>query len=154
MSGTFRTGTLNAKEGGGENMTLTEVDGQLFVWPLPWVGIGGGYMLRGESTALSVAQWSAANVTAQFRGAFVGGLVSPVVAISFFPIAKFSGDSVKPLINSLAGEAGLDLQLGYVSVGFRYYVENFLFPVKPGTSDQRSDKFSTLRLRIGAKFGR
>ncbi|HEX7938319.1 MAG TPA: hypothetical protein VF483_04955, partial [Gemmatimonadaceae bacterium] len=153
LSGTYRTGTLTAKEGGGEDMGVTEVDGQVSIWPLPWFSIGGGYMLRGESTSLSIARWSAANVTAQFKGSYVGDFVSPVVGISFFPVSKFSGDSIAPSISSLAGEAGLDFRLGYVSVGFRYYIENFLFPVDPLTNEQRTDQFSTLRLRIGAKFG-
>jgi len=58
------------------------------------------------------------------------------------------------VISSLAGEAGLRLQARNVSLGFRYYVENFTIPGQAGTSDQRTDQVSTLRLRIGAKFGR
>jgi hypothetical protein len=153
-TGTFRTGTLTSSSVTGEDMALTEIDGQLVFWPSAWFGVGGGYMLRGESTDLSIAQWRAANLTALFRGTYVGGAVTTNVGVSFFPYAEFSGDSVPPEKSSLAGEAGLDLRYSYLSAGFRYYIENFSFPAKTGTTDKRSDQFSSLRFRIGLKFGR
>ena len=154
VTGAYRTGALVVKEGSGEDLNLTEIEGQVSYWPAAWFGIGGGYMLRGESTELSIAKWTAANVTTQLRGTYIGGLVTTNVAVSFFPMASFSGDTVPPEKSSLAGEAGLDLRIGYLSAGFRYYIENFTFPAKTGTTDQRSDQFSTLRLRIGMRFGR
>jgi hypothetical protein len=150
----FRTGTLVAREGAGEDLKVTEVDGQAIFWPTGWFGIGAGYMRRGESTDLSLAQWSAVNFSTQWRGSYVGGIVSTHIGVSFFPIASFTGDTVPPEKASLAGDAGLDIKFGYLSAGFRYYIENFSFPAKPGTDDKRSDQFSTLRFRIGAKFGR
>jgi hypothetical protein len=154
LSGTFKTGNLTVQQGTGEDMSVTEVDGQLTYWPAKWFGIGGGYMLRGESTELSVVQWSAANITALGRGTFVGGAVTTTVGISMFPISKFSGDSIGPEKTSLAGEAGVDLRVAGFVVGVRYHVENFTFPAKAGTSDQRTDQFSIIRLRIGTKIGR
>jgi hypothetical protein len=154
LSGTFKTGNLTVQQGAGEDMSVTEADGQLSFWPVKWFGLGGGYMVRGESTPLSLARWSAANVTAEGRGTFVGGAVTTTVGLSMFPYSAFSGDSIAPEKTSLAGEAGVDLRIAAFVVGVRYHVENFTFPAKAGTSDKRTDQFSTIRLRLGAKFGR
>ncbi len=154
LSGGYKTGTLAVTEGSGEDMSLTEVDGQLTLWPVHWFGLGGGFMLRGQSTEISVVRWQAANVTGQLRLPFVGDAVTTTVGVSMFPYAKFSGDSAKPQITSLAGEAGVDLRFAGFVAGIRYYIVNFVFPPDAGTTEQRKDQFSTLRLRIGFKLGR
>jgi hypothetical protein len=56
-------------------------------------------------------------------------------------------------VTSLTGEAGVDLRVSFFALGFRYYFERFTFPPPAGTTDQRIEQFSTLRFRIGAKFG-
>jgi hypothetical protein len=155
LSGTFKTGTLLPPNTVGEDLTVAEMDGQLALWPVSWFGIGGGYMLRGERTDLAREIWSAANVSAMTRGTFVGGAVSTFTAISLFPVSSYTGRpaDAQPEKTSLAGEAGLDLRISYFTAGFSYYVESFKFAVV-GTNPERVDQFSTLRLRLGLKFGK
>jgi hypothetical protein len=155
LSGTFKKGSL-VPTTVGENLTVAEMDGQVAVWPVSWFGIGGGYMQRGERTELGGLQkWTVPSVTAMTSGTFVGGAASMFTAISLFPASKYTGrpTDAQPKKTSLAGEVGLDLRLTRLTAGFSYYVESFKFAAV-GTNPKRVDQFSTLRLRLGAKFGK
>jgi len=156
LSGAFKTGTLISATTVGEDLTVAEMDGQLALWPVGWFGLGGGYLLRGERQDVGGLQtFSAVSVSAMTRGTFVGGNVSTFMAVSLFPASTYTGRpaDAQPEKTSLAGEAGLDLRIKYVTAGFSYYVESFKF-VAVGTSPERADQFSTLRLRFGLKLGR
>ena len=153
-SAAYRTGTLTPDSTVGPDLKLTEIDAQLAFWPAKWFGVGGGYLIRGESEDLSVARWTAASVTVMLRGAFIGDAVSTYGSFSLFPYAKFTGRPDTPEKTSLAGEVGLDVHISYLSAGFRYYAERFTFAALTGSTDLRSDRFSTLRFRIGLKLGR
>ena len=155
-TGAFRTGTLTPASPVGGNLAVSEFESQLAFWPSSWFGFGAGYLIRGESGDLSIERWTAVSVTpVMFRGTFVGNAVSTFAAVSIFPSSKFTGrPNDAPEKTSLAGEAGLDLRYSYLSLGFRYYVERFTFPALAGTTFQRTDQFSALRFRLGAKFGR
>jgi hypothetical protein len=153
ISTAFRTGTLLTESTTGEDLKVTELDAQLMLWPMPYFGIGTGYMIRGESTDLALEQWSAVNVTAMIRGVFVGNIISTFASASFFPISNFTGSVDAPEKSSLGAEAGLDLRFRLFSAGFRYYVERFSFP-ETLSGDKREDQFSTLRFRVGLTFGR
>jgi len=153
LSSSFRTGTLSDANSLVEDMSVTELDTQAAVWFSQWFGIGGGYLMRGERTKIGFATWQAVNASVLLKGTFIGDFVTTNAALSFFPTAKLGTRSDKPEIGSLAGDFGMDIRLGVVSAGFRYYVENFKFPVDKTTGDKRSDQFSSLRFRIGAKIG-
>lgn len=153
-SGAFRTGTLSPPDAVGEDLTVTEVDAQLAYWPAAWFGIGGGYLVRDEGTELNVVRWTAASASVMLRGTFIGDAVSTFGSISLFPYSVFSGRTDQPEKTSLAGEAGVDVHLGILSAGFRYYAERFTFAPLAGSTNVRADRFSTLRLRLGLKFGK
>ena len=153
-SGAFRTGTLSPDTTVGEDLKVTELDAQLAFWPAAWFGIGGGYLIRGQSTELSSVRWSAVSATLMFRGTFIGDIVSTYGSFSLFPISQFTGRADKPEKTSLAGEAGVDVHLGVLSAGFRYYAERFTFAALSGSGSERADRFSTLRFRIGTTFSR
>jgi len=155
LSGTFKTGTLLPPTTVGEDLTVAEMDGQLALWPVSWFGIGGGYLLRGERTDLGFESWTAASVTGMTRGTFVGGAISTFMAVSLFPASTYTGRpaDAQPEKTNLAGEMGLDLRIKYVTAGLSYYVESFKFAAV-GTNLERADQFSTLRLRLGLKFGK
>ncbi|HMC55553.1 MAG TPA: hypothetical protein VKH19_10305 [Gemmatimonadaceae bacterium] len=158
FSGDFRTGSLSTNQATGEDMTVSEVQGDITFSPVPWFGFGGGYVRRMEQTQLATQRWEFPRVSAMARFPFVGGAITSVTGISVLPGASYTGyiDSVgttiKPNPFSLAGEAGLELRTGVLSAALTYYVERFTFPVVAG--EERRDQFSTLRLRVGLQAGR
>jgi hypothetical protein len=139
-------------------MTVTEAEGQLIISPTPWFGLGGGYMMRHEKTQLATQRWTFPRVSATTRFTFVGGAVTTVTGISVLPAARYTGyvDStgaaVRPNPFSLGGEAGVEVNTGFLSAGISYYVERFTFPLLAG--ETRRDQFSALRLRVGLQAGR
>lgn len=157
-TGDFRLGTLTGDNSIGEDMKVTEFEGQLTWWPADWFGLRGGYTRRTESTILALQHWQFANATAVTRFRFVGGTINTIAAVSLLPWADFSGhldaagNRVSPNPSSLAGEAGLEIQTRFISAGVTYYVEKFTFPLVNG--EERRDQFSSLRVRIGLQTGR
>lgn len=154
----LRTGKLSTNRATGEEMTLTEMEGQLIFSPAPWFGFGGGYVMRNEKTDLATQRWTFPRVSAASRFAFVGGAVTTVTGVSVLPAANYTGhaDTTGKLLQpdpfSLAGEAGIEVRTGFLSAGITYYVERFTFPVLDG--HKRRDQFSSLRLRVGLQAGR
>ena len=157
-TGGLLTGSLGTNRPTGEEMTVTETEGQLIISPAPWFGLGGGYMVRNEKTQLATQRWTFPRVSATTRFTFVGGAFTTVAGISVLPAARYTGyaDStgaeVRPNPFSLAGEAGLEVNTGFLSAGIMYYVERFTFPVLAG--ETRRDQFSALKLRVGLQAGR
>jgi hypothetical protein len=158
LSGDVRTGSLNTSQATGEEMTVSEVEGNVTFSPAPWFGFGGGYVRRVEKTQLATQRWEFPRVSAAARFPFVGGKVTSVTGISVLPAASYTGytdstgTTIKPNPFSLAGEAGLELRTGVLTAALTYYVERFTFPVIAG--EERRDQFSTLRLKVGLQAGR
>ena len=158
FTGDFRLGTLTGDDGIGEDMRVTELDGQMTWWPAPWFGLRGGYTRRSENTVIGNQLWQFANATAVTRFRFVGGSISTYTAMSILPWGDFTGqedaagNKVSPNSLSLAGEMGLEAQTRYLSAALTYYVERFTFPEVNGV--ERRDQFSSLRLRLGMQLGR
>lgn len=154
----LRTGKLSTNRATGEDLSLTEAEGQLIFSPAPWFGFGGGYVMRTEKTDLATQRWTFPRVSATSRFTFVGGAVTTVTGVSVLPAAHYTGhaDTTGKLLQpdpfSLAGEAGIEVRTGFLSAGFTYYVERFTFPVLDG--NKRRDQFSALRLRVGLQAGR
>jgi hypothetical protein len=154
----MRFGTLTGEDNIGEDMLVTEIEGQLTYWPATWFGLRGGYLRRSENTNIARQRWQYANASAVTRFSFVGGAVSTVSAISLFPWASFTGhldamgNRVSPNPTSLAGEVGMELQTRLLNAAVIYYVERFSFPELSG--GERRDQFSMLRVRVGLMAGR
>jgi hypothetical protein len=154
----LRTGALSTNRPTGEEMTVTEAEGQLIFSPAEWFGFGGGYLVRYEKTDLATQRWTIPRVSAVSRFTFVGGAITTVTGFSVLPAASYTGyadstgKSVEPNPFSLAGEAGLEVRQGILTAGLTYYVERFTFPVLAGQI--RRDQFSALRLRVGLQVGR
>ena len=158
FTGDFRLGTLAGDNGIGEDLRVTEFEGQMTWWPAQWFGLRGGYTNRTESTIIARQKWQFANASAVTRFRFVGGAISTVTAVSILPWGDFTGNldaadnPVSPNSLSIAGEMGLEAQTRYLSAGLMYYVERFTFPEVNGA--ERRDQFSSLRLRLGMQLGR
>jgi hypothetical protein len=157
-TGDFRFGTLKGDNSIGEDMRVTEFEGQVTWWPADWFGLRSGYTRRTESTIIALQHWQFANATAVTRFRFVGGTINTIAAISILPWGDYSGhldaagNRVAPNNSSLAGEAGLEMQTRFISAGVTYYIERFTFPLVNG--EERRDQFSSLRVRIGLQAGR
>jgi hypothetical protein len=154
-SGDFRLGTLTPDINLGEDMKVTEVEGQLTFSPANWFALRGGYTVRAQSTPLAAQRWQFVSVSGVTRFRFVGGKLSTVTGISLLPYGSLQQSAtakLTPNATSLAGEAGLELATGPFSAGLLYHVERFTFPVQNG--NERVDQFSALRLKVGVQAGR
>jgi hypothetical protein len=154
----FRMGTLLTNQPTGEDLQVTEAEGDLTFSPTPWFGIRAGYAMRNDKTELATQHWTFPRASLVARFPFVGGTVVNTMAISVLPFAKYTGhvdgtgQEISPKPFSLGGEAGLEVHTGVFSAGVIYYVEKFTFPVLNG--ETRKDQFSTIRIRLGLQGGR
>jgi hypothetical protein len=152
LTGSFRTGSLTSSALTGEELAVTEFEGDITFAPTTWFGLRGGYVLRGESTPLATQNWQFARASAITRFTFVGGLVNTLTSVSILPAPTYSDTSYKASPFGLAGEAGLELHAGVLSMGLTYYVERLAFEAVNGFS--RKDQFSVLHLRFGLNYRR
>ena len=157
----FRTGQLSPTgASSGEDLTVTEIEGDVTFQPAPWFGLRAGYVRRVTKTELASQRWEFPRATAVTRFSFVGGGITTVTGISLLPGARYSGylDAQNRPINpdpfSLAGEAGLEAHSGNFTAALLYYAERFTFPRVNNNATARADQFSALRLRIGFQLGR
>lgn len=154
-SGNLRFGTLSPDdEAVGEVMNLTEVDGTLSIVPTDWVAFDFGGTIRGQGTSIAVQRWRFASAGITFRPQLTGERFRTVVGISLIPLGELAEtDSVKVKIEptSLAGDAGLEFRVAFFNAAVLYHTERISFAVKDG--EQRIDRFSMLRLRLGFQLG-
>lgn len=156
LHGDFRTGTLTAEEGAsGEDLRLTDAEGQLAFLPASWFAFRVGYTLRALVTPVAKQQWDFASVGLMARPKFIGDRITAVMAGSLIPYGQLrqtdsTATKVEP--TSLSGEAGLEFQTGFLNAAITYYVEKMTFPA--GNNTTRADRTSMMRLRLGFQFGR
>jgi hypothetical protein len=153
VSGDFRRGELSAEGIIGEPLTITEATGDVTFFITPWLGLGGGFARKSESTKIAMQRWDIPRASITALASFVGDFISTTTTFSVLPAANFTGmpDDHQPDIG-MAGEAGLELRRGSLDAGLTYYVERLPFPELRGRT--RVDQFSSLRLRMGFKIGR
>ncbi|HET9453326.1 MAG TPA: hypothetical protein VFO66_03490 [Gemmatimonadaceae bacterium] len=154
----LRGGTLSAgEESQAEDMTVTEVDGALTFSPASAFSIQLGATMRGEGTPTAAAQWFFGSVGAVFHPSLIGDRFRTVFGVSLIPYGTLTekrgvaARAIEP--TSLSGEAGLEFHAGWANVGLTYYSERISFPVE-STGNQRIDRFSMLRFRLGLQLGR
>ena len=156
LAGSYRTGTL-APEGNVaiEDMTLSEADAQITVAPASWISFQGGGTLRAQSTEIAVQRWQFATVTVAFHPRLIGDRFRTVVGATLIPYGQLLESEGKPArameSSSRAGDVGVEWQTRWVNAALLYHVERISFP-KEG-NDQRIDRFSMLRLRLGLQLG-
>lgn len=155
LTGDFRTGTLTPdKDVLGEDLNVTDVEGQLSFLPAPWIALRGGFTKRVESTETAVLHWQFASASVIVRPKFVGERVTAIIGGAIIPyglLKQTKTTTIKPEPTSMSGEAGLEFQTGFFNAAMTYYVEKFTFPVE---ANQRVDRFSMLRVRVGLQVGR
>lgn len=159
LTGSLRTGRLSPSGASGEDLTVTEVEGDLTLQPAPWFGLRGGYVVRTTTTDIATQRWAFPRASAVARFAFVGGAITTTTGISVLPGATYTGyldaqgDAINPAL-SVAGEAGIELHTGSFTAALLYYAERFAFPKVNNSTDGRTDQFSALRLKLGFQLGR
>ena len=156
-SATYRTGTLTADKGSvAEDMSLTEVEGALTFSPASAFSLRLGATARGEGTRTAAAQWFFGSVAAEFHPRLIGDNFRTVFGVTLIPYGSLTekkgapAKSIEP--TSLAGEAGLEFHAGWANLALTYYSERISFPVE-SSGNQRIDRFSMLRFRIGLQLG-
>lgn len=151
LGGEFKTGTLTATETLGNPTRLTEASGSITIQAFSWLGVRGGYALRALNDSIALQRWRIPSGSVLLRLPLVGGQVTTVAGITLLPGAAYSGvaTDMKPDPLSMGGEAGIEFHTGWINAGILYTVEG-LDIEELG----RSDKFSTLRVRLGLKRGR
>lgn len=150
LTGVLRKGTLSSVDTIGEDLKVTEFEGNLGYFPIPQLGLRTGVVMRGEESKLATATWFVPKVSLVTRFTFIGDIVSCFAAISVLPKAKFSGlDSLSGSLFSRGGEAGLDFRRARVNAGISYFVEQLTF-----TESDRFESFSAIRLKFGYNLGR
>ena len=158
MTADFRAGQLNApKSGTGEDLSLTELQGDLMYSPAQWFSFGGGYLRRAERTELATQRWYGPRATLASRLTFVGGAVNTLTAVTVLPATTFTGlkddkgKEARANAFSLAGEAGVEVRSGVFTAAVTYYVDRFSFPELGGV--KRRDQFSMVRVKLGLQAG-
>lgn len=151
IGGDFKKGTLTASETLGNPVSLTEASGHLTVQAFGWLGVRGAFTLRALNDSIALQRWTLPSGTVLLRFPLVGGQVMTVAGISMYAGTGYSGlpGSVKPDPLNLGGEAGIEFHTGWINASLLYAVEG-LNVDEAG----RSDKFSSLRLRLGLQRGR
>lgn len=160
VSGIFRTGSLATTAASGEALNVTEAEVDVGVRPSSWFSASAGYMRRASETQLARQRWEFPRITGTTRFDFVGGALTAVTGLSLLPATRYTGylDAQQNHINpdpfSFAGETGLELHSGKLSVALMYYAERITFPRVNNNATARTDQFSALRLRAGYQLGR
>ena len=160
VSGTFRTGSLATTAASGEALNVTEAEVDVGVRPSSWFAASAGYMRRATETPLARQRWEFPRISGITRFDFVGGALTAVTGLSLLPATRYTGylDAQQKQINpdpfSFAGETGLELHSGKLTVALMYYAERISFPRVDNNATARTDQFSALRLRAGYQLGR
>lgn len=160
LTAAFSTGQLSPTAAAGEDLSVTEVEADVMVRPVPWFGLAGGYVRRVTRTELATQRWDFPRATASTRFNFVGGAISTTTALSLLVGARYTGylDAQQEPINpdpfSLSGEAGIELHSRRFAAGLSYYAERFSFPRVNNNTTSRRDQFSALKLKLGYQIGR
>ena len=160
ISGTFRTGSLATTAASGEALNVTEAEVDVGVRPASWFAASAGYMRRATETQIARQRWEFPRISGTTRFDFVGGALTAVTGLSLLPATRYTGylDAQQKQINpdpfSFAGETGLELHSGRLTVALMYYAERISFPRVDNNATARTDQFSALRLRAGYQVGR
>ena len=157
LAGNFRIGTLTADASTpAEDMRLTEVEGMLTFSPATWLSLQGGATLRGQGTDVATQHWQFVTASVLLHPRLIGDNFRTIAGFSIIPVGslKESKDGpTRPMEASLAGEAGLEFNTGFFNAALLYHSERLSFPAED-TANQRVDRFSMLRVRLGFQIGR
>lgn len=149
LGGAFRVGTLSSVQSVGSDLTVTEAEGSIGVFPIQQLGVRGGVILRGERDPIATQNWMVPKVSLVTRFTFIGDMFSTYAVLSVLPKASYSGLDERGSLFSRGGEAGIDFRRNWFSGGVTYYVEQLSF-----SESQRAHSFSSIRLRVGANLGK
>jgi hypothetical protein len=150
--GDFLPPTTSASGGGGgkaiEPLSVTQGDANLLIFPVNWLGIGGGITRRTETTPLATQAWTIPLVSLVNRFTFVGNFASSYTVLSLLPGASLdlgTTTTAQPQTVNMSAESGIELTKAYFRFGLTYYFEHIAF----ASPSARVDQFSGLRIRLG-----
>ena len=155
LTGNIRNGTLTPDESTpGEDMNFTEADGQLGIVPTRWMSLEAGYTLRGQGTGVAAQKWSFGTVSMLLHPRLIGDNFRTVVGVTMMPLGTLKDTPTSELkldASSIAGDAGVEWSAGFLNAGILFHSERLTFSYENG--NQRVDRFSMLRLRVGLQLG-
>jgi len=143
-------GKLSADSASADDEDLGEVLARVSVITVPWLALDAGVSSRSLTTTVARQRWSALRLGGELRLAFVGGGVTGVLRGEVLPSVTVSG-LAKPSRAYAAG-AGFEYQIGLFTLGLRYELERYDFPVAAGVA--RREQLSTITAQAGLRLGR
>ena len=143
-------GKLSADSASADDEDLGEALARVSVITVPWLALDAGVSSRSFSTTVVRQRWTALRLGGELRLAFVGGGVTGVLRGEVLPSVTVSG-LAKPSRAYAAG-AGFEYQIGLFTLGLRYELERYDFPVASGVA--RREQLSSLTAQAGLRLGR
>jgi hypothetical protein len=142
-------GTLTAASAVADDRDLGEIEGRLSVLTVPWLALHAGLSSRAYTTTLARQRWTALRFGGEVRLAFVGEAVTGVLRAEILPSVSVSG--LEKPSRAFAAGAGLDYRFGVLTLGLRYELERYDFPLVAGV--ERREQLSMLTAHVGLRLG-
>jgi hypothetical protein len=143
-------GKLTADSAGADSRDLAEAEVRASVLTVPWLALHAGVSSRSYTTALVRQRWTALRLGGEIRLAFVGGGMIGTLRAEMLPSVSVSG--LEKPSRAFAAGAGLDWGVGVLTLGLRYELERYDFPLAAGV--ERREQLSTLTAHAGLRLGR
>jgi hypothetical protein len=143
-------GKLTADSASADTRDLAEAEVRASVLTVPWLALHAGVSSRSFTTSLARQRWTALRFGGEVRLAFVGGGITGTLRGEIMPSVSVSG--LEKPSRAFAAGAGLDWSAGVLTVGLRYELERYDFPMTAGT--ERREQLSTLTAHAGLRLGR
>ena len=143
-------GKLTADSTAADNRDVAEAEVRASVLTVPWLALHAGVSSRSYTTTLVRQRWTALRFGGEARFAFVRGGVTGVLRAEILPSVSVSG--LEKPNRAFAAGAGFDWNISLVTMGVRYELERYDFPLTAGV--ERREQLSTLTAHVGLGLGR
>lgn len=143
-------GKLTADSAFADDRDVGAAEVRASVLTVPWLALHAGFSVRSYGTVLARQRWTAVRFGGEARLAFVGGGVTGVLRGEILPSVSVSG--LERPSRAYAAGAGLEYRAGVITVGLRYDLERYDFPLVAGV--ERREQLSMLTAHAGLLLGR
>lgn len=142
-------GKLTADSASADDRDLAEAEFRAAVVTVPWLALHAGVSTRSHGTNLVRQRWTALRFGGEARLAFVGAGVTGVLLAEILPSVSVSG--LERPNRAFAAGAGLEWRTGALTLGLRYELERYDFPLVAGA--ERREQLSVLTAHAGLRLG-
>ena len=143
------SGTLTADSARSDDRDLAEAEFRASVVTVPWLALHAGVSTRSYGTDLVRQRWTALRFGGEARLAFVGAGVTGVLRAEILPSVSVSG--LERPNRAFAAGAGLEWRIAVLTLGLRYELERYDFPMVAGA--ERREQLSVLTAHAGLRLG-